>query len=154
MGAHICAPHHPIASAWHMHWKGRTGMEHEGARSATLGANTQAETLRCTICERRLSTSIHFMEETGDVPEPRLSWVLCDECNSAVRQQLDQSPLRTPVRLRVAIGLVATERSPAARREHFGELSDSQWATLFFWLFPITMLVHLAIIVAVAGWFK
>jgi hypothetical protein len=110
--------------------------------------------LTCSICERRLRGDIRYVEETGDVPEPKRSWVLCATCDEAVHVQLDQSPVRTPVRLRVAVGLVAAERSPDARRTDFGQMTDEGWAKLFLWLFPITMLVHLAVIVIIAGLFK
>jgi hypothetical protein len=119
------------------------------------GAGAQAVMMaqaptRCAICQRRLGRSIHFLEETGAVPEPRQSWALCDSCNGAVREQMRLSPMRGDLRLRVAIGLVATERTPSARRARFGQLSDSHWETLLFWSFLLFMLAHLAIIVFVA----
>ncbi len=120
--------------------------EELGAQSDTMA---RAPT-RCAICRRRLGNSIYFLEETGAVPEPRQSWALCDSCNGAVREQLRQSPLRSDLRLRVAIGLVATERAPAARRAHFGELSDQRWEALLFWAFLLFMLAHLALVVVVA----
>jgi hypothetical protein len=52
------------------------------------------------------------------------------------------------------VGLVASERTPEARRVQMGQLSDTAWMKLFFWLFFITMLVHLAVIVAIAGIIK
>lgn len=105
---------------------------------------------RCAICQRRLGRSIHFLEETGDVPAPRQSWALCDRCNDAVREQMRLSPIRGSLRLRVAIGLVATERTPSARRARFGQLTDQRWETLLFWAFLLFMLGHLALIVFVA----
>ena len=110
--------------------------------------------LVCDICARRLGKNIFFVEETGDVPDERRSWTLCEECHTAVRERLETSPVRTPLRLRVAVGLVAAERTPEARRSNFGQLTDESWFKVFFWLFPITMIVHLLIIVAIAGWFK
>jgi len=112
-----------------------------------LGAS---QALRCQICARRLGNSLFFLEETGDVPLPRQSWVLCQACNDAVHEQMDISPIQSPVRLRVAVGLVATTRTPAARRARFGQLSDESWLKVFLWLLPITMLVHLAVIVVIA----
>jgi len=109
------------------------------------------EAVRCSICTQRLGRFLFFIEETGDVTEPRQSWVLCADCNAAVHDRLEQSPVRSPMRLRVAIGLVASERTPQARRAKFGQLSDTAWMKLFGLLFFITMLVHLAIIVIVAG---
>ncbi|HEX8997356.1 MAG TPA: hypothetical protein VF812_15115 [Ktedonobacterales bacterium] len=121
--------------------------EHLGAPDAIMMA--QAPT-RCSICRRRLGRSIHFLDETGAVPEPRQSWALCDECNSAVREQVRLSPVRSDLRLRVAVGLVATERTPSARRARFGELGDRRWEALLFWAFLLFMLAHLALIVFVA----
>ena len=110
--------------------------------------------IRCDICTHRVGKNICYVEETGDVPEPRGSWVLCAECNNAVHEELRRSPVRGEARLRVAVGMVATVRTPSARRANFGQMSDRAWFKLFFWLFLITMLVHLAIIVAIAGIIK
>lgn len=122
--------------------------------SDELSAQQQAQRglapTRCAICERRLGNSIHFLEETGDVPEPRQSWALCDACNDAVREQMRLSPVRGSLRLRVAIGLVATERTPASRRARFGQLNDQHWERLLFWAFLTFMLLHLALIVIIA----
>lgn len=116
----------------------------------TRPAGVELAPTRCAICQRRLGNSIHFLEETGDVPEPRQSWALCDACNTAVREQMGRSPTRGDLRLRVAVGLVATERSPGARRTPIGELSDRRWEALLFWAFLLAMLGHLALIVIVA----
>jgi hypothetical protein len=116
--------------------------------SGTCGE--QAEELRCAICARRLGSTLAYLEETGDVPEPRQSWLLCHTCDKAVHEQLERSPVHSPLRLRVAVGLVATERTPAARRAHFGQLSDLTWERLLFWSFIIAFLAHLAVMVFVA----
>ena len=42
----------------------------------------RAEVLRCAICERRVGDTLAYMDETGDVPEPRQSWLLCTACLS------------------------------------------------------------------------
>lgn len=132
-----------------------TSTHHVDDTATSADAPTiKMQRLTCNICGHRLGRQIHFVEETGDVPEPRRSWVLCATCHEAVRAQLDRSPVRSSVRLRVAVGLVAAERSPAAARADFGQMTDESWAKLFLWLFPITMLVHLAVIVAIAGFFK
>src|SRR5690348_5856694 len=77
------------------------------------------ERLRCSICERRLGKTLTYLEETGDVPEPRLSWLLCEPCGTAVREQMGRANLQSPLRLRVAVAMVSTERTPEARRAHF-----------------------------------
>lgn len=110
----------------------------------------RAEVLRCAICERRVGDTLAYMEETGDVPEPRQSWLLCQTCSEAVRAQIERSPVATPLRLRVAIGLVASERTPEARREHFGQLSDRNWERVFFWSFVLAMMAHLAVMIFIA----
>lgn len=105
---------------------------------------------RCGICQRRLGDSIHFLEETGETPEPRQSWALCGACAAAVHEQLRNSPMRGDLRLRVAVALVATERSPEARRANAGQNSDMRWERLLFWGFLLFMLAHLGLIVFVA----
>lgn len=105
---------------------------------------------RCGICRRRLGDSIHFLEETGGAPEPRQSWALCDACDAAVHEQLRVSPVRGEQRLRVAVALVATERTPEARRSRAAQNSDIRWERLLFWGFLLFMLGHLALIVFVA----
>lgn len=120
------------------------------ASESGLAVATHAPT-RCSICQRRLGRAIHFLDETGDVPEPRMSWALCDACNTAVREQMTLSPVRGALRLRVAVGLVSTERTPAARRARIGQLSDQHWEALLFWAFLLFMLGHLVLIVIVAS---
>ena len=136
-------------------------MEHQlPAASADAGPwetqspRLKSDALRCDICRRRLGTTVSYLEETGDVPEPRQSWVLCEACDAAVHEQMNLTPIRSPLRLRVAVGVVATERTPEARRANRGQMSDAAWMKFFFWLFLITMLVHLGVIVAIAGIIK
>jgi hypothetical protein len=107
--------------------------------------------LRCAICARRLGQTLTYVEETGDVPEPRQSWLLCAACNAAVHEQMAQSPIRSPLRLRVAVGLVAAERTPEARRARYGQLSDQAWERFIFWSFVLAFLAHFAVMVAVAA---
>ncbi len=130
-------------------------MHHLRTSTLSVESENQPRTLRCAICNRRLGDAIYYLEETGDdVPPPRQSWMLCEACNDAVKQQMALVPVQSPVRLRAAIGVVSTERTPAARRARRGQLTDSTWFKLFFWGALITMLVHLALIVALAGIIK
>jgi hypothetical protein len=121
-----------------------------GTGEAEVPRNT-GERLRCSICARHLGKTLIYLEETGDVPEPRQSWLLCETCNQAVHEQMARANIQTPLRLRVAVALVSTERTPEARRAHFGQLSDSAWFKLIFWAFLLGLLAHLAVIVFVAG---
>ncbi|MGO8946807.1 MAG: hypothetical protein ACLQUY_03895 [Ktedonobacterales bacterium] len=122
--------------------------------SAAEGTSVRRGSLRCQICDRRLGKSLFFVEETGDVPPPRMSWVLCRACNDAVHQQMELSPVQSPVRLRVAVGLVAASRTPASRRARLGQFSDESWLKIFLWLVPIALLVHFAVLVAIAALFR
>src|SRR5712692_10640839 len=106
---------------------------------------------RCSICKRRTwFHAIPLMEPEG-VPEPRQQWTLCKRCHESLLVQMRLSPIRTPLRLRIAIGLVAAERSPyayyvAPRRQ----LSDHTWIVVLAWGFGIAMILHLILIVMLA----
>jgi hypothetical protein len=110
-----------------------------------------AEPLRCSICARKLGQTLRFIEETNETPEPRQSWLLCADCDDAVHDQIERAPIRSPMRIRVAVGMVAAERTPAARRARFGQLSDPAWERLIFWSFSIALIVHLIVMVFVAA---
>ena len=107
--------------------------------------------VRCSICQKRLGREIHFLDETGEAPEPRMSWALCDECSAAVRDQMVRGPVRGALRLRVAVGIVSTERTPHARRARIGEMTDRRWEALLFWSFLLFMLGHLVLVIIVAS---
>jgi len=63
-----------------------------------------------------------------------------------------RSPVRSPLRLRIAMGLIAAERSPHAyptsRSEH---VSDHRWIVFIALGTFIAMLLHLVLIVMIAG---
>ena len=106
---------------------------------------------RCSICMRRTwFNAIPLMEPEG-VPEPRQQWTLCKRCHEALLVQMRRSPVRTPLRLRIAMGLVAAERSPQA---HYvaprRQLSDHTWIVVLAWGFGIAMILHLILIVMLA----
>lgn len=128
-----------------------SGADGVATPNAPNGAGEAPERLRCSICRRRLGDAVTYLEETGDQEEQRQSWLLCEECNEAVKQQMARAPIRSPMRLRVAVALVATERTPAARRMKRGQLTDAGWTKLLFWTFVLAMLAHLAVIILVAG---
>ncbi|HEY6410621.1 MAG TPA: hypothetical protein VIY29_24480 [Ktedonobacteraceae bacterium] len=106
---------------------------------------------RCSICTGRLrSGSVPLMEPEG-VPEPRQSWVLCNECYQALLIEMRRSPIRTPLRLRIAMGLVATERWPQSYASSRFQLNDRKWIIIIAWGFVIAMIFHLALIVMIAA---
>jgi hypothetical protein len=110
----------------------------------------QGDAPRCDICQRPTGRDVAFLDETGDVPEPRRSWLLCPDCNGAVSAELARSPVATPLRVRVAVGIVAAERSPhAVRKVHTGFREDA-WLPFLFWVFGIAMVLHLLVIALIA----
>jgi hypothetical protein len=62
-----------------------------------------------------------------------------------------RSPIRSPLRLRIAMGLVAAERAPQAYDEGDNEgISDHRWILVMAWGFGIAMILHLVLIVMLA----
>lgn len=109
------------------------------------------DALRCSICTQRIHRDIVYLDETGDVPAPRQSWVLCPDCDAAVRAELERSPVQGPLRFRIAVGLVAAERSPHAVHAPSAGLRDDAWLSFLFWVFGIAMVLHLFVIVWIAS---
>lgn len=84
------------------------------------------------------------------MPEPRLEWTLCGHCHDALLVEMRSSPIRSPLRLRIAMGLVAAERSPRAYRSIPSSMNDRAWIVVLAWGFGIAMLLHLVLIVMLA----
>lgn len=108
--------------------------------------------VRCSVCAHRTwFDAVPLMEPEG-VPEPRHSWTLCKACYRALLVEMRRSPVRSPLRLRIAMGLVAAERWPKAYRSPRARpvLSDRKWVIIIAWGFVIAMLVHLMLIVMLA----
>ena len=130
-------------------------IKRDGDPTATLRGNKPRQSgkrmiTRCSICERRTwYHSIPLIEPEG-VPDPRHEWVLCNSCHQELLVQLRLSPIHTPLRLRIAIGLVAAERSPYAYAPTRKPLSDRSWIIIMAWGFGIAMLLHLILIVMLA----
>ncbi len=108
--------------------------------------------LYCSVCTSRIWFDPADVLEPDDVPEPRLSWILCKVCYQALQVQLQKSPVHSPFRLRIAMGLVASERWPHAYSTRVREyVNDRRWILFMAAAFIIAMLVHLALIVIIAG---
>jgi len=106
--------------------------------------------VRCSVCSRYAwFDAVPLMEPEG-APEPRLSWTLCKACYGLLLTEMRRSPVRSPMRLRIAMGLVAAERWPKAYRTSRPLLSDRRWIIFIAWGFVIAMLVHLMLIVMLA----
>ena len=105
---------------------------------------------RCSVCTSVVwFHSIEIKEPVG-VPEPRHEWVLCKPCHEALLVEMRRSALRSPVRLRIAMGLVAAERSPRAYKmspqmhEQQAFQREFAWA---IWFLVFFALLHVAIFV-------
>ncbi len=107
---------------------------------------------RCSVCTSRIFLHpVRLMEPQG-VPEPRLSWTLCKACYHALTEEIRCSPIKSPLRLRIAMGLVASERWPQAYPTQVRTyISDRKWIIFIAVGFIIAMIIHLALIVAIAG---
>lgn len=104
----------------------------------------------CSICTNRIWFDAVPLMEPEDVPEPRHAWVLCRECYQALMVEMRRSPVRSPLRLRIAMGLVASERWPHSYSSSYNGESDRRKIIFIVWAFIIAMLVHLALIVMIA----
>jgi hypothetical protein len=69
---------------------------------------------RCAICTNLIWFRPRTHKEPPDAPEPRYEWLLCKACDAALLVEMRRSSILSPSRLRIAIGLVAAERSPTA----------------------------------------
>jgi hypothetical protein len=130
--------------------------EMSGSANQTISAHAEDNAgareggvTRCAICRKRIWVGALTLRDPAEAPEPQQSWVLCKICFAAVQTELERSPLRSPLRVRVAVGLVAAERWPRAVRVD-GEREDRVWIAFLYWGFAGAMLLHLLIIVLLA----
>ena len=108
--------------------------------------------IRCAICTSRVWFAPVDITEPEGVPEPRLSWLLCKACYSALLAEVRRSPVRSPLRLRIAMGIVASERWPQAYPSRIRTyISDRKWIVFIGAGFAIAMIVHLVLIVMIAA---
>ena len=107
---------------------------------------------RCSICNSRIwGRPLRIMEPEG-VPEPRLTWALCKPCYNSLLNEMRVSPVRSPLRLRIAMGIVASDRWPQAYPTRLRlYISDRRWIVFIMVGLIVAMVVHLALIVAIAG---
>ncbi len=107
---------------------------------------------RCSICNGRIWWHPLRIVEPDGVPEPRLNWTLCKPCYRALLEQMRISPVRSPLRLRIAIGIVASERWPQAYSTRVRMyLADRRLLVFMAVGLIMVMIIHLAILVAIAG---
>jgi hypothetical protein len=106
----------------------------------------------CSICNNRIWFSPIRIREPEDVPQPRLAWVLCKECHGALLDEVRRSPIRTPLRLRIAMGVVAAERWPHGYPTKIQQIASDRRLVVFMAVsFIVAMLLHLGLIVFIAS---
>lgn len=104
--------------------------------------------IRCSICTGFIwLRPIAFSEPVG-APEPLQEWILCKPCHKMLLLEMRRASRPSPVRLRVAIGLVAAERSPNTyhMREQMAFQREFTWFVrllIFFALFHLVIFVIL-----------
>jgi hypothetical protein len=143
----------PARTAKEMMMPGNDGMD--GIRQV-IGQRWYRYILSCcSICTSVVWFHPIALKEPVGVPEPRQEWVLCKPCHEALLVELDRSSLRSPTRLRIAIGLVAADRSPNVYNisPHVHEQQAFQreftWGIRFLVFFALLHLVIFAILLAV-----
>lgn len=107
---------------------------------------------RCSICARKLEQTAFYLAESDEAPEPQQAWLLCAGCNTAVQEALARSTVRSPVRTRVAVGLVASGRTPQNRAKwwqerYWEELDDQDWNRLIWWFFMVVAFGHVIVFI-------
>ena len=117
----------------------------EGNRKAKKRTNEH-----CSICTNRIWFDAVPLIEPEGVPEPRTSWTLCQDCYRSLVVEMRRSPVRSPLRLRIAMGIVASERWPLSYSPDNTAATDRRWILFIAWGFVIAMLIHLALIVMIA----
>lgn len=105
--------------------------------------------VRCSICTTPIWLSPIGLQEPAGAPGPRRTWVLCRLCHEALLIEMRRSPIRTPLRLRIAMGLVAADRSPAAYGST-GHIRDQRRIIGIALFLFIAMILHLTLIVFLA----
>ena len=116
-------------------------------RRVTRRGWQRVKPVRCAICTDYTWRPI-MLKEPLEAPEPRHEWMLCAYCFKALLNQMHRAPLSSPVRLRVAVGLIAAERSPSGycmseQRAFQREFSWFVWAMVLFALFHLLIFVVL-----------
>jgi hypothetical protein len=106
----------------------------------------------CSICNNRIWFGPIRIREPEGVPQPRLAWVLCKECHGDLLDEVRRSPVRSPLRLRIAVGIVAAERWPHGYPTKVQQFASDRRLILFMAIsFIVAMILHLALIVVIAG---
>jgi hypothetical protein len=107
--------------------------------------------IRCSICTSFIWFHPIELKEPVGAPEPRREWVLCKPCHEGLLVEMRRSSISSPARLRIAMGLVAAERSPNAyhMREQWEFQREFTWVIRLLILFTLWHVVLFIILFAV-----
>ncbi len=77
--------------------------------------------LSCDLCGRQIAGSGLYFAEVAEGLDPPSAWTLCARCGAQVTQQLERIRADAPMRLRIAVGVAASElgvtRADMTRKE-------------------------------------
>ncbi len=131
---------------------GRSGSAYAVHQGRMRKTKMRFFTEHCSICTRHVWFSPAYLIEPEGVPEPRLAWTLCKRCNTMLTLEMQRSPILSPLRLRIAMGMVASHYWPSAYPTRVrAYISDRKWVVFIAASFIVAMLLHLALIVIIAG---
>jgi hypothetical protein len=129
-------------------------------KAQTSGAIRPTE--RCAICERRpAATLLHAAtpvlylgaDEFLETPLSGHAWMVCTQCAGAVHQEMARAGLRSPLRLYIAIAIVASERRPAAQPRvwsaRYWQCADAR--TQDRWMMRLIMFLFACPVIAFVG---
>jgi len=116
-------------------------------RRATAQRGRWYKPIRCSICTSFIWFHPIALKEPAGAPEPRQEWVLCKPCHEALLLEMRRSSIRSPARLRIAMGLVAAERSPAAYQLSTPMREQQAFQREFAWVMVLFTLLHLVIFI-------
>jgi hypothetical protein len=103
------------------------------------------------VCDSHVWFAPVYLTEVPDAPEPHKAWILCRSCYEAVQEEMRRSPVTTPLRTRIAVGLVASERWPMAYPTRIKSyIYDRRWIVFIASGCIIAMLLHLLLILYIA----
>jgi hypothetical protein len=126
-----------------------------GAYQITAGGNLRVGSseasvpARCSICFKPAWTELFTLRESAEALDSQPSWVFCKTCHTAVMRELQNSLLHSPVRVQIAVGLVAAERWPYLRPNAV-EREERIWIVFLLCGFTGCVLIHLILLILLA----
>lgn len=111
----------------------------------------QRFTMRCAVCSSHVWFDPVRVAEPPGTPDPHLSWLLCRNCYDALEEEMRRSPVSGPLRTRIAMGIVASERWPMAYPTRVkAYVYDRRWIVFIAAGCITAMLLHLLLILYIA----